>query len=115
MVYPIPLIRKIKARVYLNEISHPVIPGSKYKFHFGLITQLGIFRKIHSEYDDAEFKKLLRKKPRLINSRAFAEVQIKLDKRTPIENIENFKAYGIFQISNEFDTIGHGRVIQLIN
>lgn len=91
-----------------------MIPGSKYNFHFGLITQLGTIKRLVMEYDDVSFKKETNKKPRLLNSRAFAEVKIRLDKRIPIENVMNFKAYSTFQISNEFNTVGYGKVIELI-
>ena len=65
-------------------------------------------------YKSNKFKKIIKKKPRLLNSGCFAEVTVRLDKRIPIEIYENFKAYGNFQISNEFDTLGNGRVQKLI-
>ena len=108
------MVKRFRAKIYLNEVNHPIIPGSKYNFHFGLITQLGTIKRLVAEYEDSEFKKLIKKKPRLLNSRAFAEVKIRLDKRTPMENIINFKPYSTFQISNEFDTIGFGHVTELI-
>ena len=112
-VYRTPQVRKITAQICLNEITHPVIPGSKYKFHFGLMSQLGTIKKIRAEYEDNSFEKIVRKKPRLLNSRSCAVISLKLDKRLPMELYSNFPTYGTFQISNEFDTVGFGRVIVL--
>ena len=78
------------------------------------MTQLGTIKKLKFTYKTNKFKKITKKKPRLLNSGSFAEVTIRLDKRIPIEIFDNFKAYGNFQLSNEFDTLGNGRVQKLI-
>jgi translation elongation factor EF-1alpha len=113
-VYPIPQVKRFIAQICLNEIKHPVIPGSKYNFHFGLMTQLGTIKKLNFSYKSAKFNKISQKKPRLLKSSSYAEVLIKLDKRTSMEIFENFKSYGTFQFSNEFDTLGYGKVIKLV-
>lgn len=114
-VYPIPQVKRFIAQVCLNELGHPIIPGSKYNFHFGFITQLGTIKKLNFRYKSSKFQKIDKKKPRLLNSNEYAEVRITLDKRIPVEIYSNFKAYGNFQFSNEFDTLGYGKVIRLIS
>ena len=112
-MYPIPQVKKFSAKVCLNDISQPVIKGAKYNFHFGLITYLGTIRKLVSEYKNKHFKKVIKKKPRLLISNSYAEITIKLDKRGSIENSINFKSYSTFQISNKFETLGFGQVTTL--
>jgi len=79
-----------------------------------LITQLGTIKKLNCSYKSSQFKKIDKKKPRLLNSGSYAEVTIKLDKRTSMEIYSNFKSYGNFQFSNKFDTVGYGKTIKLI-
>lgn len=34
--FPIPLVKKFKAKIYTMEMNHPIIPGNRFTFHIGL-------------------------------------------------------------------------------
>lgn len=51
---------------------------------------------------------------RFLGSKAVGFVEIALPFRACVEISDNFQAYGKLQVSDEFNTIAYGKIIELI-
>lgn len=112
-VHPIPFVKKFRAKIYTGKMRHPIIPGAKYTIHIGLQSNLGIFTKLVQELD-LKSEKLKNKRPRLLGSKSIGIVDIKLDERVCMEISDNFNVYGKIQIRDEFNTVGYGKITELL-
>lgn len=67
-IYPIPFVKKFKAKIYTLNLNFPIIPGTKFNIHISLQTTPGVFKKLLKILDANNDNEVVNK-PRLIQSR----------------------------------------------
>ena len=110
-LYPIPFVRVFVADIQTYILKKPIIPGMKFKIHQGYQTDMGKVRSLRFLYLDDGGKK---QKPRVVLGRQKSRMEIELETGMCLENARFMDQYSRVILSDQFQTIAFGEIVELI-